>query len=354
MRTAIHQRKVSVLSKVSVRPATLVDITAVGDFLDICGRHYRGGSLRDQAQQRLARPGSDAVVVVQEGAVVGFAQVWRDGDEVRCFARVHPAHIGHGVGTALLRHVMALARERHPVEEFTVTQWSTDAAGSALLRGLGFTERRHFLRMVTMLGADHVQPGPLPAGVQIGAFEPATESAALYRAWLEAFAPEHPEEDEWWRERRDDPAVDFHPDRWLLAHVGAELVGFSLGRIENAIGYIGDIGVRPQWRGRGIGYALLTRSLAAFAVEGLPEAYLNVDVDNVTHAVRLYHKAGMQAEPSYVIWGRSLADANRKVPRIFVTSFGGRSRACTTVPLSGLARLAAAAGNVDTARKLYQ
>ena len=71
-------------------------------------------------------------------------------------------------------------------------------------------------------------------------------------------------------------------------------------------GHVAQIGVRPKWRGLGLGYALLLASLVEFQRRGAESATLNVDAENVTGALRLYEKAGMQEQPLFTIWSKEI------------------------------------------------
>ena len=94
------------------------------------------------------------------------------------------------------------------------------------------------------------------------------------------------------------------------------MAGFSICREREAdgetIGWISLLGVRPQWRGRGLGEALLVQSLNAFRSRGCRRAALNVDVDNTTGALRLYTKVGMKPIPAFTVWSKTLG--NQPVP----------------------------------------
>lgn len=59
------------------------------------------------------------------------------------------------------------------------------------------------------------------------------------------------------------------------------------------VGWVSILGVRPPWRGRGLGLALLRH---AFREIGRPTVRLGVDAENVSGAVRLYERAGMRVE----------------------------------------------------------
>ena len=58
----------------------------------------------------------------------------------------------------------------------------------------------------------------------------------------------------------------------------------------------GALGVRPAWRRRGLGLALLHESFRRFADRGETTAALGVDSENPTGATRLYERAG-DADP---------------------------------------------------------
>lgn len=64
--------------------------------------------------------------------------------------------------------------------------------------------------------------------------------------------------------------------------------------------------MRPESRGQGIAFSVLTTTIATFAKAGLPAATLDVDADNLTGAIRLYQKAGMHPVPQSVEWSKKL------------------------------------------------
>ncbi|HYU58389.1 MAG TPA: GNAT family N-acetyltransferase [Actinomycetota bacterium] len=71
--------------------------------------------------------------------------------------------------------------------------------------------------------------------------------------------------------------------------------GPTIGRRSGDRGWIAELGVRPAWRDRGIGVALLRASFARFARLGLREALLSVDSENATGATCLYERVGMRS-----------------------------------------------------------
>ncbi len=59
------------------------------------------------------------------------------------------------------------------------------------------------------------------------------------------------------------------------------------------------LGVRRQWRKRGIGLALLRHSFGEFYRRGKRMAGLGVDAENLTGALRLYENAGMHVHLAF-------------------------------------------------------
>ena len=58
-------------------------------------------------------------------------------------------------------------------------------------------------------------------------------------------------------------------------------------------GWILNLGVLREARGRGVGRYLLEHALAAYAADGRTWAGLGVDTENVSGALRLYESVGM-------------------------------------------------------------
>jgi GNAT superfamily N-acetyltransferase len=80
---------------------------------------------------------------------------------------------------------------------------------------------------------------------------------------------------------------------WLLAH-GDELCATVQGICERpGLGAIQNFGVVPAYRCKGLGRALLLKSLYGFWRSGLGRAHLEVTADN-SAAVRLYRRVGFR------------------------------------------------------------
>jgi len=252
---------------------------------------------------------------------MGFARVWpADDEEVRLYARTHPAATGMGIGSRLLEFCESRAQElvRNRPRELTTTSWAADDRGPDLLAGRGFAPVRYFLQM--KVAAESVPPrAAWPAGVDVEAFSDGTvEDEALYEAWRAAFEGHWGRLDQgsetFWEERRDmkREVFPFDPSLWFVATNAGEVVGFSLCEQNVKLARVAEIGVVEALRGQGLGYALLTHSLHELRGRGADEIVLDVDAENVTSALRLYRKAGMTPHPSFTIWGKQLQPAGHE------------------------------------------
>jgi mycothiol synthase len=76
---------------------------------------------------------------------------------------------------------------------------------------------------------------------------------------------------------------------------------------EDRIGWVGDLAVRPEMEGRGIGSALLRSALSDLSRRGMRIAELNVDSQNESGAVHLYRKVGMTVFREWLDYERFIA-----------------------------------------------
>ena len=95
----------------------------------------------------------------------------------------------------------------------------------------------------------------------------------------------------------EDPMFDANV--WFLAVHDGTIVAAALNWDE---GYVKDLVVRPDWRGRGLGKALMYQTFGEFKRRGLPRVTLKTDSNNPTDAWRLYERVGMRIERTYEIF----------------------------------------------------
>jgi GNAT superfamily N-acetyltransferase len=85
----------------------------------------------------------------------------------------------------------------------------------------------------------------------------------------------------------------FLPDAtWLVVYEGKEFCGTIQGiRDRTCMGSIQNVGITPEHRGRGIGTALMRKSLQGFRGAGLRRTFLEVTAQN-DGAIKLYRRLG--------------------------------------------------------------
>ena len=71
-------------------------------------------------------------------------------------------------------------------------------------------------------------------------------------------------------------------------------------------GEVSALGVLRSWRKRGLGRALLIRSMHALRERGMTEVILGVDTDNLTGALRLYEGVGFRTLSQDAIYRKPL------------------------------------------------
>ena len=230
-------------------------------------------------------------VLEQDGRVVGYGDIQVEEDEV-VLDMAAPGYWAAFFDWA--EHEAASRRIARVRVNFPLGHELTDLATSR-----GYRLWRSSFTMEAPLD-DGVTP-VLPPGIRLGRYRPDTDTELLIAALNDAFAADpmwHTVTPSNFREYYLG-ARAFDPSLWFLAWDGADLAGFTLAYSERggdrALGWIGTLGVRPQWRRAGLGEALLRAAFAALRARGLERVGLGVDTSNATGALRLYERVGMTA-----------------------------------------------------------
>jgi mycothiol synthase len=241
------------------------------------------------------------------GAIGHVAWDPATGGPMQAVGRVHPDHLGRGLGTALIRWSEAAAEGSDgtsPTVLFSSAPAADTTAGQMFLR-YGFRHVRNSWDMELALSGSE-QAGDPPAEVRVRPFEPGRDERALYEVSEETFA-EHfgrrsmPYESfaaEWF------DTEDFDPSLMWFAQIEGEIVGFVSAIALESEGYVGSLGVRKPFRGRGIATCLMRQAFAEMAARGFRLATLSVDAGNETGAVELYRKLGMNVRSETHIYSK--------------------------------------------------
>lgn len=275
-------------SHVLVRPAGMSDVVPAHRVSAAFSVALHGTSETTVDHLRAAWDYGRAWVALDGGEqVIGYATL-EDG-----YVEVWP-HPDHRDGTVAGALLDAATRQGGRLETIVPA-----AAGDlvALYALRGWTRTREVLRMQIDVSA----AGPAPAwpeGVTVRTYAD-SDAASVHDLLVAAFADSAEEVApfaRWHPWMTQDPGFD--AGVWFLAESGAELAGACLCWRE---GWVKDLAVRPSWRGRGLGEALLRAAFAEFHRRGTETVGLKVDADNPTGAVCLYERVGMTRDRTYVL-----------------------------------------------------
>jgi mycothiol synthase len=258
-------------------------------------------------------PLSTNLMFTADGALAGYVSVGgiipREAQQI--FLRIHPAHREAGLGRALLAWSEAAVRERlEPGDRCRLAPSiaATDRRSAKDLEAAGYDRVRTFWHMEGDLTPGLPDP-ELPPGIHLRPFVLEVDGPAFHEVIEEAFA-EHfrwvPSTYEEYRVR------EMHEPWWdpsLVTFAVAEdgVAGAVAATQLDDVGWIGEVGVRSAYRGRGVGAALLNHAFAQLAARGLSTVRLTVDAGNETGATRLYERVGMRVRREWRIFEKLLA-----------------------------------------------
>jgi mycothiol synthase len=209
-----------------------------------------------------------------EGKVVGSGHGGRSNvvDSATVAPRVLPASRRHGVGTALLRALLAHAETLGAGRVIALTD---DDGGVSFAEGFGFAEVDRQVEQVKTLGTEAAPE--FPPGIEVTTvaerpelLERSYDLAVEAYADMATFSPVSIALDEWLREEAT------YPEGSFVALADSEIVGFSgLIRDEDdpARAEDGLTAVRRDCRRRGLATKLKRAELAWAAEHGLREIY---------------------------------------------------------------------------------
>jgi mycothiol synthase len=247
---------------------------------------------------------TDSILFEENGdaAAVGWVDSLPGHDAVFAVGVVHPRYKGRGLGTQLVGRNEERARGRATrIHAFAM---GNDTAGGELLRAHGYMEVRRFYEMAI----EQTEPPP-PVDVPVETVN-VDDLREFHAAMDEAFQDhwEHVSSpfDEWWDRQSKNPNLDLSV--WFLVRGdGGEIAAVTRNESNrNGGGYIGAIGVRRKYRGRGYAKALLLHSFREFYERGMPRVTLGVDTQNPTGATHLYERVGMHVELENVVFEKRL------------------------------------------------
>jgi mycothiol synthase len=265
-------------------------------------------------------PERDTVILEADRRVIGGARhSWREREGAivhRIEVWVRPSERRRGHGRRLLAWAEARAREAaaegtggpagasHFFGGFTGVELPASVAFS---EAMGYAPIRFHVEMRRPI-AGPIPDAPLPEGLEVRPVLP-DHHRAIWDADAEAF------EDHWDHAAvTEDDFVRFYAEPhidtslWQVAWDGDEVAGLVINAIvphENAqrgtkVGWLDSVATRRPWRRRGVGGALIARSLRVLGGRGMEIAALGVDTQSPTGALSLYESFGFRPERTWM------------------------------------------------------
>jgi mycothiol synthase len=269
-------------------------------------------------------PYQDMIFAEMRGEVIGFGRTWwilkSEGIRTYChFSLMLPEWRGKSIRRAMLLHNQRRIREiaaHHPKDEprfFETWAADTETDWDSLLQAESYQPVRYLFEMVRP-NLDEIPDLPLPEGIEVRPVKP-EHLRKIWDAAGEAFR-DHWGATEWrdeWFQQWQEKSY-FNPELFQVAWDGDEVVGTVLNYIseeENKQfnrkrGYTEEITTRRPWRRRGLARALIARSFKVLKEQGMTEAALAVDAENISGALKLYEDMGFRTVKRYTTYRKPL------------------------------------------------
>lgn len=283
-----------------------VDLRAAAEAVDKTGEHAGPAQFAELLADPNTGPigGFDGDLLVAAG-VAWFKVGKTEVDGVPLEGHVRPSHRRRGIGRELLDRLVRVAEDLHAEHcphlrlEPRSSSHEGNAGHTALLVSAGYVPVRWFFDMRAEL--DGQTPDlPIPPGLTREKYAPAVDDE-LRRTHNECFA-EHwgstPADPAYWRAHyTGSPA--FAPDRAVILRDDAtgDIAAYVLGYdtespTDSRDLWVGEVGTRKAWRGRGVATAVLALVLRESRAAGYDTVTLAVDAANATGALGVYERCG--------------------------------------------------------------
>ena len=245
-------------------------------------------------EQFSAGNASIACALTPAGDLVGVAWARMGQSPVMLGGKIHPDHRRQGLGSQAIRWAEDCARAQGQPGPVIIRNEAITEGAEALYRHEGYST--DFVEY--WMNRDLAGPLPdLPADIRLEIWSD-RNALIFYDTFTESFRDRGgPRESaiKWISWNKDE--ADFRPDLCLLAYLGDQPAAFvTAGPLQPAqydtpIGWIAQMGVRPQWRGRGIADGLIGEIGRRFRQEGFETLGLDVNLNN-PRAMRVYERNG--------------------------------------------------------------
>ena len=262
-----------------------------------------------------------------DGRAIGYSRVWWEQEEngPRRYLQINfllPEWRGNGIRRAMVRYCeqrlgeIASAQPANGPRVFEAWAADTETHWESVLTEAGYEPVRYGLTMARP-NLEEIPDLPLPDGLEVRPVRP-EHYRQIWEAAHEAFRDHWGyTEDEWsednYRHWQEDPL--FQPHLFQVAWAGDQVAGMVQNFIdpkENEAyhrrrGWTEGICVRRPWRRKGLARALIARSFRVHKEQGMAEAALGCDAENLNGAVRLYTSMGFRPIKRFTTYRKPMA-----------------------------------------------
>ncbi|NGO81084.1 GNAT family N-acetyltransferase [Streptomyces sp. YC504] len=304
------------MKTVTVRPATLDDAAAAGELLNQVDV-VEGGKAETDVDEILAEwkhpevdLTRDSWLLHEDGKLVGYGLLWDESGGERIDVDLYMLPGRPDGARLLLDRMEARAAERaaeNGVGRAVIHQGLhvTTAVDQDVLRERGWrTVRRYHVMHRAISPAADTMPEPLP-GLCL---RPCTDEAdrrqahALLQESFRGHFDFQPRTYEQWLHDIDAENADFSLI-WIARLEGmGDIAAMRTRNDRLTTGWISNLGVLAEARGRGIAGYLLRYAFWYYAGLGRDRVSLGVDTDNSSGALALYERHGMSLDVAVDTW----------------------------------------------------
>ncbi|KUH40020.1 MULTISPECIES: GNAT family N-acetyltransferase [Streptomyces] len=300
----------------AVRPATTGDASLICALLNEIDTIETGRPDTDlhSVEADLAHPevdlARDSWLAFDGDRLVAYALVWDEsqGERIDADHYVLPGHEAAGERLLAFAEDRAADRARANGASRAVLHLHLNAEPTTDLdmiarRGWRRVRRYHVMTR-PLSAADQAAPEP-PAGVVLRDCRDDVDRQRAHALLQETFSEHFDHQPRTYAQWLDDIGGGDRID-WSLvwiASVGAEDAAVLFSRDDRKnMAWIGNIGVRRSFRGRGVAGHLLRHAFAVYAARGRDTIGLGVDTQNETGALRVYEAHGMRTLHAVDTW----------------------------------------------------
>lgn len=236
----------------------------------------------------------------RDGTLVGYGLMWDDSgaERIDMDQYILPEHQDAGARLLDLMEAQAVRRAAGNGADRAVVHMHLNVRPTldvSLLTGRGWSTVRRYNVMTRPLAADADTVPVPPVGLTLRDCADEKDRRLAHALVEETFADHFDHQTRTYRQWLDDLGPDFDWSLvWIGSLAGSGDVAVLVTRNDRAAhGWVGNLGVRKEVRGRGLAGHLLRHAFGVYAGLGRDSIGLGVDTSNETGALRLYEAHGM-------------------------------------------------------------